>query len=60
LQEKSITLDPFFSRANKLRFLQANKFKASNTVDAMVEYTKWRASSFPVKMTAKIEEMLVN
>lgn len=60
LQEKKVTLDSFFDRANKLRFLQANKFKASNTVEAMVEYTKWRATSFPVRMTAKIEQMLVN
>lgn len=55
-----MTLDGFFDRANKLRFLQANKFKVSNTVEAMVEYTKWRGVSFPVKMTSKIETMLVD
>lgn len=32
LKEKDIKLDPWFDRANKLRFLQANKFKTSNAV----------------------------
>lgn len=32
LKEKDIRLDPWFDRANKLRFLQANKFKISNAV----------------------------
>ena len=28
-------LDPWFDKANKLRFLQANKFKTSNTIESM-------------------------
>ena len=32
LKEKDIKLDPWFDRANKLRFLQANKFKTNSAV----------------------------
>jgi hypothetical protein len=59
LKEKQVVLDPWFDRPNKLRFLQANKFKTSNTVDSMIETTKWRAKEFPVVIDEVTLKMLV-
>jgi hypothetical protein len=59
MKEKQATVDVWFDRPNLLRFLQANKFKTSNTIDSMLETTKWRANEFPLKMDASIEKMLV-
>lgn len=59
LQEKNTRIDEWFDRPNRLRFLQANKFKTSNTIDSMLETTKWRSTDFPIKMDPAVTKMLV-
>lgn len=49
----------WFDRANKLRFLQANKFKISDTVKSIEQACIWRAKHFPLKATAEVTEKLV-
>lgn len=49
----------WFNKANKLRFLQANKFKLSDTCKSIKEACTWRNNDFPVKVTDKITKMLV-
>jgi hypothetical protein len=39
----------WFDKANKLRFLQANKFKIEDTCKSIKEGSVWRETSFPLK-----------
>lgn len=52
-------MHPWFTKANKLRFLQANKFKMSKTVESIEEASKWRKRDFPVSITPEVREKLV-
>ena len=49
-----VSLHPWFNKANKLRFLQANKFKVSETCKSIKEACAWRNNDFPVKVNDKI------
>jgi hypothetical protein len=59
LASDKIKVDDFFDIPNKLRFLQANKFKIAKTVESMVETTKWRLENFPVRVDPAVTELLV-
>ena len=52
-------MDPFFTKINKLRFLQANKFKVEKAIESMEENTKWRKKEFPIHSDPKTEKLLV-
>ena len=60
LRKENTVLDPFFTKSNKLRFLQANKFKVEKTLESMEENTKWRVKAFPVQADQKTEQLLVD
>lgn len=59
IAEKRIVIDSWFDVPNRLRFLQANKFKTSKTIDAMIETTKWRSTSFPIQLDFETQKLLV-
>lgn len=60
LQADKIDLHPWFTKCNKLRFLQANKYKLSDTCKSIKEACAWRKNDFPVEVDDKIQEMLVS
>ena len=54
-----ININSWFSKANKLRFLQANKFKLADTCKSIKEACNWRDTDFPVQVTDKELVLLV-
>ena len=53
-------MHPWFDKANKLRYLQANKWKKTPTCEAIAEYSRYRYSEFPIKETTGVIGLLVN
>jgi hypothetical protein len=49
MEELKIIAHQWFDKANKLRFLQANKFNIADTCKSINEASLWRKNSFPIK-----------
>jgi hypothetical protein len=54
-----VTVDEWFDKANRLRFLQANKFKIEETCTSIREASAWRKKCFPLLPTPDINARLV-
>ena len=58
VDEDLVELSDFFDRPNKLRFLQANKYKIKQTAENMVLHQEFRNDMLPFKINEGMEKVL--
>jgi hypothetical protein len=59
IKKEKKDIDSWFTKANKLRNLQANKYDIKKSYESIIETTKWRSKLLPVRLTPAIEKILV-
>lgn len=49
--KENIPIPNTFVRLDRLKFLQANKYKTKKTCETIIEHLKWREANLPIKIT---------